>query len=145
MNNNLDENTINNIKNMINNGNIQDAISQIPPEMIQNFSNLMKSSSSQSFNSENSETVHTSNNTSTSGVSEQASNFDLNNIDMETIIKISSALSQMNEKNDPRSNLLYSLKPYLRDQKKNKIDQYANLLNITKIANIIKNDKKENT
>ena len=63
---------------------------------------------------------------------------------MNTMMKITSALSQMNNKNDPRANLLYSLKPYLRDSKKNKLDQYAQLLNITKIADIMKNDKKEN-
>ena len=32
---NIDENTMNNIKNMVDNGNIQDAISQISPEMLQ--------------------------------------------------------------------------------------------------------------
>lgn len=142
MDNNLNENIMNNIKNMIDSGNISGAISQIPPEMIQNFSNMMKNSNHQNSNPKKAEDIHTS---GVSSSSEQAPNFDFNNIDMETIIKISSAISQMNDKNDPRANLLYSLKPYLRDQKKNKLDQYANLLNISKIANIIKNDKKENT
>lgn len=50
----------------------------------------------------------------------------------------------MNNKNDPRANLLYSLKPYLRDCKKDKLDQYVNLLNITNLADILKDDKKEN-
>ena len=59
-------------------------------------------------------------------------------------MKITSAFSKMNNKNDPRANLLYSLKPYLRDNKKDKLDQYVNLLNITKIADILKDDKKEN-
>ncbi len=145
MNNNLDENMIKNIKNMVESGNISDAISQIPPEMVQNFSNLIKNSSTQKSTSADSEKIHTTNNSNTSNSSSQSTIPNLNNIDMDTIIKISSALNQMNNKNDPRANLLYSLKPYLRDQKKNKIDQYANLLNITKIANIINNDKKENS
>ncbi len=34
---NMDENTMNNIKNMVDNGIISDAISQISPEMLQNF------------------------------------------------------------------------------------------------------------
>ena len=50
----------------------------------------------------------------------------------------------MNNKNDPRDNLLDSLKPYLRDGKKDKLDQYVNLLNITNLADILKDDKKEN-
>mgnify|MGYP003289418018 CR=1 FL=1 len=47
----------------------------------------------------------------------------------------------MNKKDNPGSNLLHSLKPYLRDSRKSKLDQYANLLNITRIADAIKNDK----
>ena len=46
----------------------------------------------------------------------------------------------MNNKNDPRTNLLYSLKPYLRDGKKEKLDQYVNLLNVSKIAEILKEE-----
>ena len=51
-----------------------------------------------------------------------------------------------NNKNDPRSNLLNSLKPYLRDNKKEKLDSYVNLLNMSKIAEVLKNTNinKEN-
>ena len=70
---------------------------------------------------------------------------------MNTIMKISSAFGNMNNKNDPRGNLLNSLKPYLRDQKKDKLDSYVNLLNMSKIADLLKNtnttnnsDNKEN-
>ena len=45
--------------------------------------------------------------------------------------------------NDPRANLLNSLKPYLRDSKKGQLDNYMNLLNVAKIAEIMK-DNKEN-
>ena len=51
----------------------------------------------------------------------------------------------MNSKNDPRANLLYSLKPYLRDSKKEKLDQYVNMLNVSKIAEIMnQNNNKDN-
>ena len=63
---------------------------------------------------------------------------------MNTILKMKSVMDKMNNSNDPRSNLLYSLKPYLRDSKKEKLDQYANLLNVAKIAELFKNDGKEN-
>ena len=51
---------------------------------------------------------------------------------------------KMNNSNDPRSNLLYSLKPYMRESRKEKVDQYANLLNVAKIADILKDNQKEN-
>lgn len=35
--------------------------------------------------------------------------------------------------NDPSTKLLLSLKPYLRDEKKNKVDNYIKLLSIGKV------------
>lgn len=143
---NLDENMMNKIKNMVDNGNISDAISQISPEMLQNFSNLMNQNNDNN-NSNNNNINNNNNNSENSNYSDNSkkNNFpNLGNLDMDTMMKITSVLSQMNDKNDPRANLLYSLKPYLRDSKKNKLDQYAQLLNISKIADIMKNDKKEN-
>ena len=58
-------------------------------------------------------------------------------------MKMKSIMENMNNKNDPRTNLLYSLKPYLRDSKKNKLDQYVNLLNISKIDDVM-NKKDDN-
>lgn len=107
---------INNVKNMVDNGNI-------PDEM----KNIISSISSD-------KKVNNSNNSSGQ----------ISNLDFDTIIKIKKILENINDKNDPRTNLLYSLKPYLRENKKNKLDQYVNFLNITKIANIINNEKKEN-
>ena len=127
---NLNENTMNQIKNMVDNGNIADAISQISPEMIQNFSQMMN-------------TDKTNENNSNSNTSSSNNNFDFSNLDINMISKLSSAMNKMNNKNDPRANLLQSLKPYLRDSKKEKLDQYVNLLNVTKIADILKDDTKE--
>lgn len=60
-------------------------------------------------------------------------------------MKMSSVLGKMNNnQNDPRANLLNSLKPYLRDNKKGKLDNYMNLLNVSKIAEIMKETNKEN-
>jgi len=53
------------------------------------------------------------------------------NIDMNTILKIKQVMEKMNQnKNDPRSNLLLSLKPYLKDSRKQKVDQYIQLFNM---------------
>lgn len=127
---NFDENTINKLKNMMNKGELNDVISQIPPEMIQNFSSMM-----------NNQTSNNTENTNTN----QNNNFDLSQIDMATVLKMKSIMENLNNKNDPRSNLLYSLKPYLREEKRGKVDQYANLLNVAKIADLLKdNNNKEN-
>lgn len=142
---NIDENTIKNIKNMVDNGNISDAISNISPEMIQNFSKILSNQENTNQKQKgNNSNVNTSQNNN-SNQSSSNNNFDLNSIDMNTITKISSVFKQMNNsKDDPRANLLNSLKPYLRDSKKGKLDNYMNLLNVTKIAEIMKENNKEN-
>ena len=126
-----------NIKNMVDNGNISDAISNISPEMIQNFSKLL---SNQENNNQNKES-----NTTNTNQSKETTNFDFNGIDMDTVMKMSSVLGKMkNSKDDPRANLLNSLKPYLRESKKGQLDNYMNLLNVTKIAEIMKENKENN-
>ena len=146
---NIDENTMKNIKNMVDNGNLSDAISQISPEMMQNFSKMLsnQNNSQNQNNTQNSsfDSNQQNYNESNNNSSNTNNNFDFSNLDMDTIMKLSSAFGKMkNSKNDPRANLLNSLKPYLRDEKKGKIDQYIKLLNVSKIAEIIKDNNKEN-
>lgn len=156
MDNNMND-LINNVKNMVNSGNIPPEIqqmmnsmkssdnntssnnssnidinkilSQVSPEMINNLSSSLNQNSS-------------ANNNSNQNNSNQ-NNF---NLDMNTILKMKSIMENMNNKNDPRANLLYSLKPYLRESKKDKVDQYVNMLNISKIADFMNKpntDKKD--
>lgn len=166
--NNFDNETMNNIKNLVDNGNISEAISKISPEMIENFSKMMNSNNNNntnnSNNSNNTNTTNTyktinynqknynannnsnnSNNSSNKANSNtnNKKNFDFSQIDMNTILKMKSVMENMNNSDDPRSNLLYSLKPYLRQTKQEKLDQYVNLLNFSKVAEILKNDKKD--
>ena len=64
--------------------------------------------------------------------------------DLDTIIKFKKIFNQINSSNSPRNNLLYSLKPFLREEKKQKLDQYiriANLLNVLELIN--KNDSRK--
>ena len=133
---NFDENTVNKLKDMMNKGELNDVISQIPPEMIQNFSSMMSQNNKQGTSQNTSSTSNNSSN--------NTNNFDFSQIDMNTILKMKSVMDKLNNSNDPRSNLLYSLKPYLREEKKGKLDQYANLLNVAKIADLFKDDNKEN-
>ena len=98
----------------------------ITPEMISKLADILKNSSDTSSND-----ISTSQDTYNS----------FNNIDFETILKMKSVMEKMNNTNDPRSNLLYSLKPYLRKTRQEKIDQYINLFKISKITNLLKNEK----
>ena len=146
---NIDENTMKNIKNMVDNGNISDAISNISPEMIQNFSKILSNQGNNNSYNTNDSNQNNNNNYNTNDLNQSSNtshnSFDINSIDMNTIMKMSSAIQKMNNnKNDPRANLLKSLKPYLRDEKKEKLDNYVNLLNISKIAEIMKENNNEN-
>lgn len=54
------------------------------------------------------------------------------NLDMGTIFKIKQVMDSMNNnKDNPRSNLLLSLKPYLRPERRPKVDQYINIFNMS--------------
>lgn len=143
---NLDSNTINKLKDMMNKGDLNNVISQIPPEMIQNFSSMMQNSGNLNQGSNQGEKQNYNQNTNSGNIQNSNSHggFDFSSIDMNTILKMKSVMEKMNTKNDPRANLLYSLKPYLRGYRKDKLDQYANLLNVAKIADLLKNDNKEN-
>ena len=157
MENNIDKNTMNNIKSMVDSGNIAGAISQIPPDLIQNFSKMLSSNGdgnnsassmnnkNGSFSSSSNNNFNNSNNTQNNNSSNSNITENLNNIDANTIKNISSMLGKMGNTNinDPRANLLNSLKPYLRDSKKNQLDNYMNLLNVAKIAEIINENNKE--
>lgn len=127
---------VNNLNNGNSNSNqtLNNMLSQVSPEMLNNLSSMLQSNNSKNTSS-NSSNINTSSKTpSNTGF----------NLDAETLMKMSSIISKMNQKDSPSSNLLYSLKPYLRDSRKDKLDQYANLLNVAKIAEVMKNDKKEN-
>ena len=62
-------------------------------------------------------------------------------IDMDTIIKIKSILDKINTKNDnPRIKLLYDLKPFLNDSKKNKLEQYIKMDKMAQLLPLIGGD-----
>lgn len=102
---------------------LNNILSQVSPEMLNNLGSMLNSNNQSNQNSS------------------QNGNF---NLDMNTIMKMKSIMENMNNKNDPRANLLYSLKPYLRDGKKDKLDQYVNLLNVSKIADLMNKNNNDN-
>ena len=121
----MDENEmsdmIKNLSNMINDGNI--------PDDIKNIINNLKSNNASSSNSS---TVSSDSTSSTP------------NIDIETILKMKSIFEKMNSTDDPRANLLRSLKPYLKESRKSKVDQYIQLFNMSKVMDIFKSNGGEN-
>lgn len=134
----MEDNAFDKLKSMMNNGNI--------PEEFQNIiSNMNSSNSSTDSSNKNSgispEAISNlmnmlnKNNTSdnTKDNSSDSSPNSGYNIDFETIMKLKNVMDKMNSKDDPRSKLLISLKPYLKDNKKNKIDQYIQFLNISRV------------
>ena len=56
-------------------------------------------------------------------------------LDIDTIMKIKDIMSKINRNQDcPRNKLLYSLKPYLEDEKKEKLEQYIKIANLLSVA-----------
>lgn len=43
-----------------------------------------------------------------------------------------------NQKDDPRANLLLSLKPYLKPSRKDKVEQYIKLFQMSKVMEVLK-------
>lgn len=116
--NNISGSTDNNNSNTIN-SNLED-----------NFQNIFSNFTSNSNNSTN----------NNSGAFDANNGFDFSNIDMATIMKIKNIMSKMNsKKEDPKSNLLTSLKPYLRDSKKENLDKYMKIMNLTSVMEVFNN------
>ncbi len=152
---NLDKNTADKLNSMLNNGNLNDLISQIPPDAMKNLSELMNKSngsnqsSSNSNNNSNSsdsisDNINSQDNSINSDFTNNLNNFDFNNIDINTMMKVKSMMEKMNNSSGPRNNLLQSLKPYLRNEKRSKLDQYSNLLNMANLMELFNQNNKEN-
>lgn len=78
------------------------------------------------------------NNSSSSNSSDSHSSKTTPDIDIETMLKMKSVIDKMNSKNDdPRSQLLNSLRPYLKQSRQSKLDQYIQLMNMSKIIDIL--------
>lgn len=96
------------------------------------------------LNSSNSSNTNGSSNSSDEAFKNRNSQDSFNNssnFDMYNLLKLKSIMDKLNSSNDPRNNLLKSLKPYLQDEKKSKVDQYINFLNMAKIVEILKQER----
>lgn len=112
-------NVLKQFSSMVNNNNLPDNIKDV-------LNNLNSSSNSTSSN--NSGTSHEEDNSSQSNTP---------NIDIEMILKIKSIMDKMNSQKDPRANLLISLKPYLNEKRKGKVEQYIQFLNLSRVIEML--------
>lgn len=55
---------------------------------------------------------------------------------LEYAAKIKGIIDEMGSANDPRSNLLMSLRPYMRDTRKKSIDNAVKILNLTRFSGL---------
>lgn len=67
-------------------------------------------------------------------------NFDF---DLDTILKFKNIYQKINDNNNPRNRFLYSLKPFLRESRKQKLEEYIKIANLIGVINII-NDINSN-
>ena len=129
-------------------------------EIIQKLNNMVNISnkSENNTNIEQADVSSDSNNINEDTIKNLINNFNMNNndtsnektnqnnnnnfnFDINTILKMKNVMDKMNSnKNDPRSNLLLSLKPYLNNDRRQKLDQYMQFLNISKVIEAFNSD-----
>ena len=117
---------------MIQNNQIPDDIKKI----INNFQNTSANNvQSKNLNNQNTNNQNVNNHNNTSDNNQTESS--IPNIDINTLMKMQNIMSKMkNSENDDMSKLLLSLKPYLRDDKKDKIDEYIKLIKMGKMTQL---------
>ena len=115
-------NLMNQINNMMKNNQI--------PDDIKNIINSMSQNSSNSANTDSQGNGTSSENTS--------SDSSIPEFDMATIMKLKSIMDSMkSNSNDPRANLLKSLKPYLKESRIQKVDQYIQIFGMGKVYEML--------
>ena len=105
------------------------------PDNIKSMMNHLSSEQDNSFSSDQSsyDSAARENNQESSNNS-----FEMPNIDLGTRLKMKSIIDSMNsQQNDPRANLLRSLKPYLKPSRKEKVDQYIKLFSMGKVFEVL--------
>lgn len=107
-----------NISSILNGGQIPDNIKNILENMMNNSANNNSNSSSTSSES-----------------CESTNSFNTSSFDINTIFKIQNIMNSINnnKENEYRTNLLLSLKPYLKSSKQEKIDTFINLMKMEKV------------
>lgn len=69
-------------------------------------------------------------------------NSNMFDFDIETILKIKNIISSAQNKNSPRIKLLEALKPFLKPEKQQKLDEYIKIANMLTILEILNNNRR---
>ena len=128
-------------------------------DMIQKLSQIMNNSNNITIENDSNDISSNSNETSFENLQNILSNMNFNNdtnqnesnnnhdngnnfnFDFETIMKMKRIMDTFNStKNSPEANLLLSLKPYLNNNRKQKLDQYMQFLNLSKVIEAFNNN-----
>ncbi|MBO5004820.1 MAG: hypothetical protein J6D03_06215 [Clostridia bacterium] len=119
------------------------------PEDIKNIISNIASNNNNHNNSNNNSNTHNNNCSSNNQYDDDISSDSRSNnsnfnekstpdIDIGMILKMKQIMDSMkNNKDDPRANLLLSLKPYLKNSRQEKVDQYIKLFNMSKVFEVI--------
>ena len=140
----MDDSTLDKFKTMLNNGNIPSELQNIISNMNTTNKNTDSSTKSNGISPETINNLVSMLNSNTKSSTKDSDNTNSNEhstnsnsgIDFETIMKFKTIMDKINSKDDPRSKLLTSLKPYLKDSRKSKVDQYIQFLNMSKVIDI---------
>ena len=98
-----------------------------------NSSHISSNSNSNSSSNNNNSNSNRNNNSSSGNIN----NINSGNLDINTMMNIQKMMSMLNSKSDDDlTNLLFALKPYLRNEKKEKIDEYVKLFRMGKMAEL---------
>ncbi len=118
-----------------------------PSQSAQSSQPSQSNQSSQSFNQSSFDSQTQCNSDSSSSFAKESnrnfngnvnSSFDNSSIDLETMLKMKSIIDSMkSQQNDPRANLLRSLKPYLKPSRKEKVEQYIKLFSMGKVFEVL--------
>ena len=133
---NISPDMINNLVNMLKNNTASMKNSSNSNSNNSNSSDGINNSSSSSNGINNNSHSNSNNNFGNNSNNNSSSGNSFDNIDLNTILKMKSIMDSLNDKNNPDSNLLYSLKPYLRKSRQDKLDQYINILKISQITKL---------
>lgn len=115
-------NLMNQINHMMKNNEIPDDIKNI----INNITN----------NNQNSSETNSNKDVSSSDSSNESSS--MPDFDITTIMKMKNLMDSMkSNRDDPRANLLKSLKPYLKNSRKEKVDQYIQIFGMGKVFEML--------
>ncbi len=136
MENNDMQSLFNQVSQILQNGNVPDELKNIVNNMNNSSDSKTNSSTNSNQNSNNFGTKHSnsgSNQNPESTDNSNSNNFNFSDIDINTILKMKQVMDAMNSnKDDPRANLLLSLKPYLKKSRQDKVEQYIKLFGMGK-------------